>query len=158
METVTVRLAKPDELEVMTDLALKSKASWGYSEDFMAACRAELTMTAAKLASWTVWVAETDHTVRGMIALNLGFNDGNAELEDFFVDPDFQGRGAGRALMSRLLETCRGRGVKCVGLDADPNAEPIYQRFGFVTVGLAPSRSIAGRMLPRMELDIDSIV
>lgn len=34
---------------------------------------------------------------------------------------------------------------------ADPNAEPIHQRWGFSTVGLAPSQSIPGRMPPRVE-------
>jgi hypothetical protein len=38
-----------------------------------------------------------------------------------------------------------------VGLDADPNAEPIYERFGSRRVGWSPSGSIPGRRLPRME-------
>jgi hypothetical protein len=52
-------------------------------------------------------------------------------------------------------ETCLSCGVEAVGLDADPNAEGIYNRLGFTTVGRSPSRSIPGRMLPRMELRLD---
>ena len=90
-----------------------------------------------------------------MIALNLQRGSDNAEIEDFFVDPNFHGRGVGATLMSTLLETCLSSGVKAVGLDADPNAEGIYNRLGFTTVGHSPSRSIPGRMLPRMELRLD---
>jgi GNAT superfamily N-acetyltransferase len=88
-----------------------------------------------------------------MIALNLQPGSDNAEIEDFFVDPNFHGRGIGTTLMS--TKTCLSCGVKAVGLDADPNAEGVYSRLGFVTVGRSPSRSIPGRMLPRMELRLD---
>ena len=150
-----VRLAKPDECDALTALAMRAKASWGYPHDFMCACQPELTMTPAKIAAWMVWVAQSDQTICGMIALNLQRGSDNAEIEDFFVDPNFHGRGVGATLMSTLLETCLSSGVKAVGLDGDPNAEGIYNRLGFTTVGRSPSRSIPGRMLPRMELRLD---
>lgn len=121
----------------------------------MDACRAELTITPAKLTAWTIWVAQADQKIRGMIALNLYGGGPNAQVEDFFVDPEWQARGIGTTLMATLLETCRSHGVKVVALDADPNAEGIYGRLGFATVGRSPSRSIPGRMLPRMELRLD---
>ena len=150
-----VRLARPDECDALTALAMRAKASWGYSEDFMAACQPELTMTQAKIAAWTVWVAQSDQTICGMIALNLQPGSDKAEIEEFFVDPNFHGRGIGRTLLSKLLEACFSCGVKAVGLDADPNAEGVYSRFGFTTIGRSPSRSIPGRTLPRMELRLD---
>jgi GNAT superfamily N-acetyltransferase len=115
----------------------------------MAACRAELTFTPQTLQDRTVWVAELDGRLAGLIA--LGLEDGEAELEDFFVEPDLQGRGVGGALMATFLEACREAGAARIGVDADPNAEPIYARFGFRTVGRSPSGSIPGRFLPRME-------
>ena len=120
-----VRLAKPDECDALTALAMRAKASWGYPDDFMSACQPELTMTHAKIAAWTVWVAQSDQTICGMIALNIQPGSDKAEIEDFFVDPNFHGRGVGATLMSTLLETCLSSGVKAVGLDADPNAEGI---------------------------------
>jgi GNAT superfamily N-acetyltransferase len=149
-----VRFAKPDECDALTALAMRAKASWGYPDDFMSACQPELTMTQAKIAAWTVWVAQSDQTICGMIALHLRPGGGKAENEDFFVDPNFHGRGIGSILMSTLLETCLSCGVKAVGLDADPNAEG-HNRLGFTTVRRSPSRSIPGRMLPRMELRLD---
>ena len=52
--------------------------------------------------------------------------------------------------MDVFMDECRLRGFKRVCLDADPNAEAIYQKLGFTTVSLSPSRSIPGRSLPRM--------
>jgi N-acetylglutamate synthase-like GNAT family acetyltransferase len=156
MQAITIRTATGEDTEVLTTLILKSKASWGYSPALMMAFRSELTMTPAKLAHWTVWVAEVDQTIRGMIALNSSAANGSAELEEFFVDPEFQKRGVGSALLSRLLHACRERGVTRLGLDADPYAEAIYASWGFSTVGASPSKSIAGRLLPRMELSLSA--
>lgn len=150
MGQIEVRLARPDEAAALTELAMRSKASWGYSDEFMAACRAELTFTPETMAVWTVWVAELDGEVAGMVALHMDGAD--AELENFFVEPDLQGQGIGAALMKVFTDTARDRGARTVGLDADPNAEAIYQRRGFTTVGRSPSGSIPGRFLPRMEL------
>ena len=44
------------------------------------------------------------------------------------------------------------QGLTKVMVDADPNAEAIYARLGYRPVGQIASGSIAGRMLPRMEL------
>ena len=152
MGQVTIREARTEECEALTALALSAKASWGYDAAFMAACRAELTITAQSLADWRVWVADDGTRVAGMIALSA--KPGHAELEDFFVAPDTQGRGVGRALMDAFLAECSARGLSRVEVDADPNAEPIYARLGFRTIGRSPSGSIPGRFLPRMARDL----
>ena len=153
MGEISVRTARPQEAAALTELAMRAKASWGYDAAFMAACREELTLTPQKMADWQVWVAECDGAVAGMIALSL--TDG-AEVEDFFVEPDFQGRGVGNALMATLVAAARAAGATRLEVDADPNAEAIYARLGFVTVGLSPSASIPGRRLPRMRLDLQA--
>jgi GNAT superfamily N-acetyltransferase len=149
MGEVTIRAARADEAVALTELALRAKASWGYDAAFMAACRDELTLTPAQMAAWAIWVAEADGAIAGMIALSL---DGDAEVQDFFVEPEVQGRGVGAALMSTLLAACRDAGATTLEVDADPNAEAIYARLGFVTFARSPSGSIPGRTLPRMRL------
>lgn len=131
---------------------MKAKASWGYDDAFMEMCRAELTLTPEKLEAWTVWVAECGGELAGMIALAGDAPD--AELEDFMVEPDFQGQGVGAALMGVLMDECRLQGFTRVCLDADPNAEIIYQKLGFAMIGFTPSRSIPGRNLPRMAKEL----
>lgn len=146
---VTVRPARREEASDLTALTLRAKASWGYDAAFMEACCDELTLTPEKMAAWTIWVAEVDGRLAGMIALAAHGAEG--ELEDFMVEPDCQGQGVGRALMSALLAEARRLDLKRISLDADPNAEQIYRSLGFATVGESPSGSIPGRMLPRMQ-------
>jgi GNAT superfamily N-acetyltransferase len=117
---VTVRLARLVEAELLTDLAVRAKASWGYDERFMAQCRTELTLTPEKMQAWKIWVAEYKGRIVGMIA--LAANGDIGEIEDLMVEPDLQGRGVGGALMSALLDECRLKNITCVGLDSEPNA------------------------------------
>ena len=152
MNDIVVRRAHLDEAPRLTELALRSKASWGYTPEFMAACRNELTLTAAKLTAWDVWIALVDGTIAGVTALRPLADSVEAELEYLFVDPCFQQRGVGAALFAQMIDACRARGVTLLSVDADPHAARIYQRFGFRTVGRSPSGSIPGRTLPRMQL------
>jgi hypothetical protein len=38
-ESFSIRSANPDEADFLTELALRSKAVWGYSQDFLDSCR-----------------------------------------------------------------------------------------------------------------------
>lgn len=40
---MVIRPAKPDEAAVISELAIRSKAHWGYGRKFIDACRSELT-------------------------------------------------------------------------------------------------------------------
>jgi GNAT superfamily N-acetyltransferase len=146
--TFEIRAPRPDEGGALTDLALRAKASWGYDADFMNACRAELTVTTETLRSWRFWVAEDHQRIVGMIALSDAGD--HAEVEDFFVAPEAQGQGVGRALMKAFEADARAMGFERAEVDADPNAEATYARLGFRTIGRSPSGSIPGRFLPRM--------
>jgi ribosomal protein S18 acetylase RimI-like enzyme len=48
------------------------------------------------------------------------------------VAQDFQGRGVGRAILTRLLEEIDGRGIPETVLEATPEGERLYRKCGFV--------------------------
>src|SRR5437762_6003764 len=47
------------------------------------------------------------------------------------VHPDFRGRGIGRALLNHCVAYLRGRGIRCIKLDATPQGKLLYDRLGF---------------------------
>lgn len=140
----TLRAAHAHEAAELSALALRSKAHWGYPAEFLAACAAELAVDPARIDD--VVVATIDGRVAGFRRLTVSGD--SAELEALFVDPPFIGRGVGVFLLRDALAAAGGR---TVGLDADPDAEPFYAKYGAVTVGRSLSGSIPGRTLPRME-------
>jgi hypothetical protein len=44
---LVIRAARPDEAAALTDLAMRSKAYWGYGASFLARCRAALEVKTA---------------------------------------------------------------------------------------------------------------
>jgi GNAT superfamily N-acetyltransferase len=58
---------------------------------------------------------------------------GRAYLLNFYVDPEFRGRGLAYGLLKTAIEAARGRGVKVVSLHASKFGRPLYERNGFET-------------------------
>lgn len=146
-----IRPARRDECARLSDLAFRSKASWGYSEQFMAACRAELTISEADIRAHQVFVLECDREVVGFCALrNCG--DGEGELADVFVEPAHKRQGHGRRLVEHAKAKARARGWHSLRVDADPNAVAFYASCGATQIGTVPSGSIPGRRLPLMKM------
>jgi len=150
---IEIRRARAYETEMLTDLSMRAKRSNGYDDTFMEACRAELTVTAARMEEGEYWVAEAN-VVCGCVCLQAA-DEGTGEVHAFFIDPAYQRRGIGRLLWHKVAERARTRGIATLYLDADPGAVPFYRSMGFIGVGEVPSGSIKGRMLPRMAFRLD---
>ncbi len=129
-------------------LAFRSKASWGYDDDFMTACRAELTLHADQLGDSFVYLHEGCNGPLGFYRIEV--TGLSAEVWALFVAPEAMRQGIGRGLWQHLEQTARSAGAEEIGLDADPHAERFYLAMGMRRQGEAPSLSIAGRRLPRM--------
>jgi GNAT superfamily N-acetyltransferase len=147
-----IRRAQPGEAQLLTELARRSKASWGYDADFMERAAGELTITSAAIIEHEVWVLEDR---KGMV---IGFHrvipGEPAVLEDLWLEPDAIGGGHGRRLWEHAESVARAGGATAMELDAEPNAMGFYERMGAVRVGVTPSRTFPGRELPRMRLPL----
>jgi GNAT superfamily N-acetyltransferase len=145
-----LRDAKPSDCEALSALAFASKASWGYDEAFMEACRAELTIEPEDLRNARVRIAYE--------AEMLGFHGVRGEeLEWLFVAPAAMGRGVGSALLADACEIARTSGVETLRVEADPFAAEFYEHAGAHRIGEAPSASIEGRILPLYAIDLTSV-
>lgn len=146
--TLLLRGALPGEAAILTELCLRSKAVWGYDAAFMAACRAELTITARDIPQ--IQVAVEGGRIIGMA--QLGQHGRIADIDKLFVDPDVLRSGAGGALFAWCVETAKAAGAVALTVVADPDAAGFYRRMGMTEDGREPSGSIPGRMLPKLHL------
>lgn len=149
-----LRPATDEDATLLTALALRSKAHWGYDTAFMEACVDELTITPARIGAEDVTVAELDGVLAGMVAIAPGEEEGTLELEDMFVDTPFIGTGLGAVLMAHAESHAKAHGAVCINVDADPNAQGFYEKCGYRLIGSSPSASIPGRRLPRLSLKL----
>lgn len=149
----TIRPARVDDAGSVSAIALRSKGHWGYSAEFLEACRAELTYSEADCLSGDLYVAESDSVVAGFFLLRGAAPDG--ELDALFVDPPWIGQGLGGVLIAHALDLARSRGIVRVSVDSDPEAESFYLHHGARRVGEVASGSILGRVLPQLVFEAD---
>ena len=141
-----IRPAHPQETELLTGIALRSKAHWGYDPAFMRACVPVLTLTPARLLAERCFVAEEGGRVIGFGGLRTVGDE--AELTNLFVEPDAIGRGYGRCLWRHAVALACALGARRMRIEADPFAEPFYRAMGAARIGDAASEAIPGRMIP----------
>jgi GNAT superfamily N-acetyltransferase len=147
-----IRAPDVEELPALSELCMRSKAVWGYDAAFMEACRRELSFDPHDLRSSHIAVAVRGGDVVGVAQVKAAGNE--ADLAKLFVEPAAIRSGVGQALFAWALETARTQGASRLIIEADPDAAPFYRRLGAREAGLAPSGSIAERMLPKLVLDL----
>ena len=153
---LTIRAPRPEEAGLLTAIALRAKAHWGYDADFMRRCRQELVRTPAQLRENRegYGVAELRDSVVGFYELRA-LGHARIELEALFVDPGVLGQGIGRRLFAHACERALKSGARRLEIQSDPHAEGFYLAMGAVRTGRAPSGSIAGRYLPVLTLALN---
>jgi GNAT superfamily N-acetyltransferase len=150
---IQLRDARQAELPTLSELCLRSKAVWGYDDAFMLACRTELTLRPDELQSTHLQVAERDCAVVGLAQVKVTGAD--AELLKLFVEPALLGSGVGRRLLAWATATAQNLGAVRMIIEADPGAAAFYERMGARRAGFAPSQSVPGRMLPRLQIELE---
>lgn len=129
-----LRPARAEEAGLLSDLALRAKAHWGYDEAFLAAYRHALTV--AVLGDQPVGFSQLRRV------------DGAADLTDLWVDPHAIGHGIGRLLWERAVATARLLGAGELRVQSDPHAEGFYRAMGAERSGTQASTVIPGLELP----------
>ncbi len=81
------------------------------------------------------------------VGMGRAISDGvsDAYIQDLVVLPEFRRRGVGKALLVRLVEICRARGISWIALVAEPGTSGFYKESGFVVMeGHIPMRYQGG--------------
>ena len=152
---VLIRQPHAHEADYLSDMVLRSKASWGYLPDFMAACVDALRITPQDIAEGAIRVAAdavTD-TPLGLNKVVYG-GDGHVGLDKLFIAPEAMGRGVGALLFQDAATRAKALGATVMTIDSDPGAESFYLRMGAARVGSVESEAIPGRFLPKLEFTL----
>ena len=152
-----IRYAAPRDAAELSRLATRSKAHWGYSEEFMASCRGELTVSPEEIADDGIEfvVAEVRETMVGFYALKQ-LSSVEFDLEALYVDPDHIGNGHGSFLLDHAMSAVQESGGEQLQIQSDPNATGFYASAGARQIGTRESGSIPGRFLPLLAIDVSN--
>jgi GNAT superfamily N-acetyltransferase len=152
---LAIRTAQVGEATMLTALCVRSKAHGGYDAEFMRLSAQALRVGSSDIALGRVLVA-VDGMDRAIGVASVIPEGQSADLDQFFIDPSFVGRGVGRVLFEAAARMARSFGATTLTILADPNAAPFYERLGARFLQNAPSDAIPGRSLPLYEYDLTS--
>lgn len=144
-----IRLGVPADLPAASDVYRSASLSNADDRDTLLAHPEHLVLGPEGLAEGRTYVAETEGSLVGFatwIEIDHIF-----ELEDLFVDPGWRRRGIAAALVDRIVEVLRARGVRRLEVTANPHALGFYRAAGFIDCGVADTDFGAA---PRMVLSI----
>ena len=162
---------KLSDTKKLTEIALTSKAFWGYSKENIASWRSDLTVTSKMIEECDVFKFLQNDKIAGFYILNppekttyysnqvyteqsRSIEESlSVELEMLFVLPEFIGKGIGKQLLQHSFEKAQKLNCESMTLLADPNAVPFYSSQGFYEIDKKES-SIPNRFLPVMQKDL----
>ncbi|MCX7116314.1 MAG: GNAT family N-acetyltransferase [Legionellales bacterium] len=136
------------DLDKINLLMRRSKAYWGYDEAFMGKFMQLFQMTADYLEKNTVklfCVLEDDQCDKPIGFYSFSENMKEPELDNFFIDPEYIGKGFGKKVWSILIEDFKSQGVSKFMLWSDPGAEVFYKKMGCVKIGVKKSPMMPDR-------------
>ena len=147
-----ITVGQLSDAKKLTQIALKSKAFWGYSEEQLQLWTDELTVSEKMIQEMIVCKFISDNQIVGFCILNQP-QEKSIELEFLFVLPSFIGKGIGNQLIHHAFSQAKKAGCHQIHLVADPNAVPFYQSKGFKIVDKKESL-IFGRSLPILQKEL----
>ena len=144
-----IRLGVPADLPAASDVYRSASLSNAGDRDNLLAHPEYLVLGPEGLAEGRTYVAEEEGSLVGFATwIEAG---GVFELEDLFVDPGWRRCGIAAALVGRIAEVLRARGVPRLEVTANPHARGFYRAAGFIDCGVADTAFGAA---PRMMLPI----
>ena len=130
-----IRLGVPADLPAASDVYRSASLSNAGDRDNLLAHPEYLVLGPEGLAEGRTYVAEEEGSLVGFATwIEAG---GVFELEDLFVDPGWRRRGIAAALVGRIAQVLRARGVQRLEVTANPHAMGFYRAAGFVDCGTA---------------------
>ncbi len=147
---MTLRRAKPEMADELSQIAIRSKAYWGYSPRMLKAWERDLVISPQFVQTHEVYRCEIEAETAGFYALVL--RKPVAILDHLWVRPSWIGRGCGRLLFEHAAGRAASAGAEAMEWVADPNARGFYERMGSRT--LRHIRTELERVLPVMRVEL----
>jgi N-acetylglutamate synthase-like GNAT family acetyltransferase len=144
-----IRPAVRSERQALEDLQRRASLNNSGDREALLANPDAIDLPVEQIDAGHVIVVEDADRIQGFAAV-LPRDDGNAELDSLFVEPDRWGRGYGRALVDRCAAMARERGAAALHVVGNPHAEGFYVACGFEQVGTFETRFGTGLLMRRL--------
>lgn len=124
----TIMRASVKDAELLASLEFRSESYWGYGSDFMDRFKNIYLITEEFISNNPTYILKDNDIIIGFYGLLIGKEE--TSLEYLFIEPEYIGRGYGKALWNHALEECNKLGVREFTIITSPDARGFYLRLG----------------------------
>jgi GNAT superfamily N-acetyltransferase len=132
-----------DERQGLIELQRRASLMWEEDRAALLAHPDAVDLPADQIAGGHVFVWTEKGEVWGF-AVVLPREDGDAELDGLFVEPEGWGRRIGRRLVEHTAEVARRRGCAALNVVSNKRAQGFYLKCGFHALGEVATRFSTG--------------
>jgi ribosomal protein S18 acetylase RimI-like enzyme len=151
-KNIEIRLARKEEADMLSELAIRSKSYWNYDQDYLNLCRSVLTVTKEEIKQWPFIVAVANNHICGFAAICE--TKGEQRLNHLWVDPATFKRGIGKILFMECIRQAKLLDWSQIIIESDPYAEDFYRKMGAEKIGERESLIKKGIFLPLFRYNI----
>lgn len=146
---LNIRRTLTCEWRLLSEIAYKSEAYWGYEFNYMEKFRSSYQVNEDFISNNQTYVIENYDNVVGFYGLLV--NDKVISLEYFFIEPQCIGKGYGKLLWNHLVNiTCENLRIYEFEIVTSPQTKEFYIKLGAIFMGEVESLLKKGRMIPRL--------
>lgn len=151
---IIIQNAQMSDIDTIANLMRLSKAYWGYDEMFLDRFMDIIGIREDYLNQNTVRLVYLDKKLIGFYNFII-HNDNSLELDNFFIHPDYIGKGFGRRMWEHCCIEAKQLGKNEFIIWSDPNAENFYIKMGCQKIGERKSPMMPHRFPPIMKYQLD---
>ena len=148
MQPITMRLAVATDQKALEALQWRASLNNPGDREALLANPEAIELPLSQIESGGVFVAEVAGSIKGFAAI-LPRQDGNAELDALFVEPELWRQGIGRRLIEYCYLAAKTSGAVELHVVGNPRAEGFYVASGFKTLGTKQMQFGVGLLMKR---------
>lgn len=150
---INICRAKVGEASILTNIAINSEAYWGYDEEYMESFKNTYGVSENYISNYPTFLIEDNQIIVGFYSILM--NVGETELEYFFINPNYIGKGYGKLLWNHVIENAKNLNIKQLEIVTSPEAIDFYIKMGAVKIGEVESLVKVGRKIPRLIYNVE---
>ena len=154
MLSLHVENAKQTNLVDLNKIMRRSKGFWGYSESYLDEFMQRLPVTENCIKNYDMYCVYID----GILGAFYGFkknDEDQDELDFFFLDAPYIGKGLGRELWKFSLISAKELKIKTFVIASEPHAEKFYLKMGCKKIGVRPPPIVSMPDIPLLIYSIE---
>lgn len=145
---VNIRIANSCDAEVLSKLAIRSEAHWGYDNEFMERFTSLYRVTEEFIMNNATYILQDGNNILGFYGILVDENE--TSLEYFFIDPQSIGKGHGKTLWTHTINICKLLSIKELSIVTSPHAKEFYIKMGAHPNGEVESLVKKGCNIPKL--------